>query len=166
MKKNIIREYTDFQEMYNEALDIVHFYSQTEIQGSLTEKIKYIRKTHDREQLNSFYNIGFISELVAKSINSTSLLLKISMDSLVKNIIEHPEISEREYLKIQYYVENADYILLKNEKNLIYFKIDNTLYQFVVKNTKDGKENFITTYHKANIKQLQKDIKRYINIKK
>ena len=47
--------------------------------------------------------------------------------------------------------------LLKNEKNLIYFKIDNCLYQFVIKNTKDERENFLTTFHKTNIKQLNKD---------
>ena len=52
------------------------------------------------------------------------------------------------------------------KKNLIYFKINNCLYQFVIKNTKDGRENFLTTFHKTNIKQLNKDIARYKQIKR
>ena len=81
-------------------------------------------------------------------------------------MIEHPEITFQEYLQLEYFLYNAEYILLKNEKNLIYFKIDNCLYQFVIKNTKDGCENFLTTFHKTNIKQLNKDIARYKQIKR
>lgn len=88
------------------------------------------------------------------------------MDSLLKNVIEHPEISIIEYKNIAEYLHNADYIFLKNEKNLIYFKIEDSIYQFVIKNTKDGLENYITTFHKASIKQLEKDIKRYKQIKR
>ena len=71
-----------------------------------------------------------------------------------------------QYLQLEYFICNAEYILLKNEKNLIYFKINNCLYQFVIKNPKNGRENFLTTFHKTNIKQLNKDIAWYKQIKR
>lgn len=88
------------------------------------------------------------------------------MDSLLKNIIEHPEINISKYEAISKYILEAEYIFLKNKKNLIYFKIEDNIYQFVLKNTKNKQEHFLTTFHKASKKQLEKDLKRYKNIKK
>ena len=63
-------------------------------------------------------------------------------------------------------MNNAEYILLKSNKNLIYFKVDNKIYQFVIKKTQNSEELFITTFHKASINQLNKDIQRYEQIKR
>ena len=161
-----IREYTDFNLMYDDCQNIIQSVSEKYTNLNLAGVIKLIRTSYDKAILNSFYNIGNLPKYVATSVNGKSLVLKISMDSLLKNVIEHPEISIGEYKNIAGYLHNADYVFLKNEKNLIYFKIAGSIYQFVIKNTKDGMENYITTFHKASIKQLEKDIKRYKQIKR
>lgn len=128
--------------------------------------INHYRQNCDKTVLNGFYFITNLPTYMLATLGSKTSQVKLSMDNLLKNMIEHPEITYQEYLKLDYFICNAEYILLKNEKNLIYFKFDNCLYQFVIKKTKNGCENFLTTFHKANIKQLNKDIARYKQIKR
>ena len=151
------QEYQEFKDMYDNALSILNNSNHT---------INYYRQNYDKTILNSFYFIADMPLYITDTLKSKTQKLKLSMDNLLKNMIEHPEITFQEYLQLEYFLCNAEYILLKNEKNLIYFKINNCLYQFVIKNTKDGRENFLTTFHKTNIKQLNKDITRYKQIKR
>ena len=116
--------------------------------------------------LNSFYIIGVLTREQADLLCSKSIKIKFSVDNLLKNILEHPEFDTKDYKNISEYINSADYILKKNNKNLIYFKINNQIYQIVVKCTQDYNELFITTFHIASRKQLNKDILRYENIKK
>lgn len=131
-----------------------------------SEKINFIRMNNDKNTLNTYFKVGNISQELCNSIVSKTTIIKFSADSLIKNIVEHPELSVEEYEKISEYLYSAEYILKKNNKNLIYFKVDNKIYQFVIKRTQNGKELFITTFHIASVNQLQKDILRYKNIKK
>ena len=151
------QEYQEFKDMYDNAKSILN---------SSNHIINYYRQNYDKTILNSFYFIADMPPYITNTLKSKTQKLKLSMDSLLKNMIEHPEITFQEYLQLEYFLYNAEYILLKNEKNLIYFKIDNCLYQFVIKNTKNERENFLTTFHKTNIKQLNKDIARYKQIKR
>ena len=165
-KINSMKEYSDFREFYNFCISLIKNYSEFCEDFSNLEKIKYIRENSDKNILNCYYIAGKISQESARTIESKTNILKLSVDNMIKNLIEHPEITINEYQNIGLYVRNADYILKKNNKNLIYFKIDNKIYQFVIKSTKIGNEIFITTFHKASIKQLAKDILRYKSIKK
>lgn len=159
-------EYPEFKEFYNICISIIESYQEYYKNLSNAEKIKFIRENLNKDILNSYYNIGEISQEIAVSIESKTTYLRFSIDNMIKNLLEHPEITIKEYQNISLYIKNADYILKKNNKNLIYFKIDNKIYQFVIKSTKIGNELFLTTFHKASVKQLAKDICRYKSIKK
>lgn len=161
-----MRELKSFIELYNLCNQILKQQNAVFLNYTKSEKINFIRINNDKNTLNTYFKVGNISQKLSKSINSETTIIKFSADSLIKNIIEHPELSIEEYEKISEYLNNAEYILKKNNKNLIYFKINNKIYQFVIKQTKNGKELYITTFHIANINQLQKDILRYKNIKK
>lgn len=157
-----IKEYSNFYEMFDLAVNIIN----TVNEQKPLEKLQNIRHNKNKYFLRGYYYIAQFSKDILTIIGSSKSNIKISLDTLIKNIIEHPEISINEYLKIQIYVETAEYVLLKNDKKLIYFKIDKNLYQFVIKTTKNNDENFITTFHKASIKQLEKDIQRYKQLKR
>ncbi len=161
-----MKHYLEFRSFYKECISIIKRYQGNFKNLSNTEKIRLIRQNSNKDLLNSYYNIGKITKEIATSINSKTTYLKLSTDSMVKNLLEHPEITIKEYSSIGSYINNAEYILKKNNKNLIYFKIDDKIYQFVIKCTKSGDELFLTTFHKASAKQLAKDICRYIPIKK
>ena len=161
-----MREYSKFIDFYNICISIIKIYQEYCKYLSKAETTKYIRENLDKELLNCYYKVGEIPKEIADSIESKTTYLKLSLDNMIKNLIEHPEITINEYQNISLYIKNAEYILKKNNKNLIYFKIDNKIYQFVIKSTKVGNELFMTTFHKASVKQLTKDIRRYLPIKK
>ena len=161
-----MKEYTDFIEFYNVSYSIVQRYNSLFKGLSSNKQIEYIRNNCPKEILNGFYIIGNISKNIADEISAKTTIVKFSTDSLIKNLIEHKELDILEYKNIALYLQNAQYILKKSNKNLIYFKINNQIYQFVIKATKNKEELFITTFHKASYKQLQKDIKRYAQIKR
>ena len=161
-----MRKINTFDELYNTSIAIIENSNNTFADYSVIEIINYIRNNTGKELLNSFYILGNIPNYVADEIQSKTTVIKFSVDSLIKNILEHPELTLNEYKNLSKYLNSAEYILLKNNKNLIYFKIDNTIYQFVIKKTQNNEELFITTFHKASINQLNKDIKRYTQIKR
>lgn len=113
------RKYVDFATMYEDSQnilkDILSKNSDTEAQ----ELIKNIRKFYNKNILNSYFIIGNLPQYVVNSIESKTVVLKFSMDSLLKNIIEHPEINISEYEAISKYILEAEYIFLKNKKNTL-----------------------------------------------
>ena len=163
MEKNLYQEYTDFQEFYDDCKTAVNSVRQV-FKGNIKQTVNFIRSNYEKEFLNAYYSAAELPPYLVKVLQSNTAVIKFSADTMIKNILEHPEITVSEYLNIRKYVKNAEYILLKNTKNLIYFKIEDKIYQFVIKTTKDGCENFITTFHKSGIKQLEKDLKRYKRI--
>ena len=157
-----MKEYTKLEEFYDYCQKIVN---KSFINNySKEEQIKYLRKITDKQTLNSYFIICNISEKASKSIKSTTNTVKISFDNMLKNLITHPEIAYNDYKNISEYINDAEYILKKDNKNLIYFKIKNDIFQIVLKCTNAKNEIYLTTFHKASIKQLKKDINRYIHI--
>ena len=156
-----MKRFDDIIVFYNYCADIINE-NITSIQSLTTnEKITYFRNFVENTILNTYFIVGEISENIKHKINANTKIIKLSVDSMIKNILEHPEINIKEYNDLHNYINNSEYILKKNNKNLIYFKIDNKIYQFVIKRTQNGNELFITTFHKASLNQLNKDINRY-----
>lgn len=168
MKNNFsdIERYIDLASMYEYCKGILQDISKKYIDIENKRLITIIRNSYNKNILNSYFVIGHLPQYIINSIDSKTVILKFSIDSLLKNIIEHHEITLKEYEAISKYILNAEYIFLKNKKNLIYFKIADNIYQFVIKSTQNKQENFLTTFHKASGKQLEKDLKRYKQIKK
>ena len=155
-----------FDELYKTSISIIENKNNSYENYSVTEIINFIRLNSEKDILNSYYIVGNIPNYIAEKIQAKTTIIKFSVDSLIKNIIEHPELTLNEYKNLTKYLNNAEYILLKSNKNLIYFKIDNKIYQFVIKKTQNSEELFITTFHKASINQLNKDVQRYTQIKR
>lgn len=161
-----MKKYITFQKFYDFSISLIKNNQKYFKNLSKPEQIKFLRENLSKDVLNSYYEIDEISKEIANLVESKTTCLKFSTDNMVKNLIEHPEITIKEYENINFYIKNAEYILKKNKQNLIYFKIDNKIYQFVIKCTKNNNELYLTTFHKASIKQLAKDIHRYASIKK
>ncbi len=157
-------EFGNFDEFYNRGCDFAVLAKQNAINSK--QAIAYARRIFNKSDLNSFYSIGNLKEKQKNLLRAKSANIKFSIDNLIKNIIEHPELSINEYKNIPDYLNSAEYILKKNNKNLIYFKINSQIYQIVIKCTQNADELFVTTFHIASINQLNKDIIRYENIKK
>ena len=155
-----------FDELYKISILIIENKNNSYDNYPVSEIIDFIRANSNKELLNDYYIVGNIPNYIADKIQANTTIIKFSVDSLIKNILEHPELTLNEYKNLTKYLNDAEYILLKNNKNLIYFKIENKIYQFVIKKTQNNEELFITTFHKASINQLNKDIQRYEQIKR
>jgi hypothetical protein len=91
-----MREYTEFDEFYNNCISII----KNNIQRSNIQKIKFIRENVDKNILNSYYNVGSMPKDIANVIECKTTIIKLSMDNMIKNLLEHPEITIEEYKNI------------------------------------------------------------------
>ena len=96
-----MRKITTFDELYNISIAIIENSNNTFADYSVIEIINYIRNNSDKELLNSFYILGNIPNYVADKILSKTTIIKFSVDSLIKNILEHPELTLNEYKNSQ-----------------------------------------------------------------
>ena len=96
------QEYLEFKDIYDNAKSILNSSNHT---------INYYRQNYDKTILNSFYFIADMPPYITNTLKSKTQKLKLSMDSLLKNMIEHPEITFQEYLQLEYFIYNAEYIL-------------------------------------------------------
>ena len=156
-------KYSTIEELYNNCSLIMNKFKDNKLDSYLN--IKKIRKLTPKKILNTFTEIGILNKNIASQLNIKARIIKLSTDTLIKNRLEHPELSLEAYKNLSIYIKTSEIILKKGNKHLIYFKIDGKIYQFVIKITNNKDELFLTTFHKSNIKQLTKDIKRYPHIK-
>ncbi len=126
-------EYKNFEEFYNKAFSLTQ--QARNKYPNTKEAIIYARKCFNKADLNSFYIVGVLKKEQIQVLKTKTSTIKLSIDSMIKNIIEHPDIVFKEYKNIAKYINSAEYILKKDNINLIYFKIENKIYQFVIKTT-------------------------------
>ena len=104
-----MNQYYSFSELYKLAFSII---SEVSPEQPKYKSIEFVRLSTNKTLLNSYIQINSIPMSISRQINSKPKL-KFSLDSLIKNMIEHPELTLREYLNIENYIAEADYILKK-----------------------------------------------------
>jgi negative regulator of genetic competence, sporulation and motility len=84
--------------------------------------------------------------------------IKFSLDSMIKNRINHPEINFNDYKKITDIISNPDKVAYSknNNNSIILFKNDDKYYMAVVKATADKKENYLTSFRNLTEKEYNK----------
>ena len=141
-----MKEFGNFQEFYNKSFELAKI-TKNKIDNS-KDAIIYARKNISRYDLNSYYIIGNLSDEQLNLLKSNTKIIKFSVDSLVKNIIKHPEIDFNDYYKINDIIINPDKIRLSksNNNSILLLKKENKYYQVVIKTTIDKNENYLTSF--------------------
>ena len=139
-------EFKNFEEFYNKAYNLAM--QAKHKQTTSRQAIIWARKIFNNNDLNSFYHIGFLDKYQVNLLDAKVSTIKFSVDSLIKNIIKHPEITFEEYLKINKLVKHPDKVCLSksNNNSILLLKWDDKYYQVVIKTTLDKKENFLTSF--------------------
>ena len=88
-----MREINTFDELYTTSISIIEDKNNSYENYSVTEIINFIRSNSEKGILNSYYIIGNIPSYVAEKFQAKTTIIKFSVDSLIKNIIEHPELT-------------------------------------------------------------------------
>lgn len=115
------------------------------------EAVKHMRANLSKNILNSYYNIGNLNLEQMNLLETKVTQVKFSMDSLIKNIINHPELSIDDYKKITDIIANPDETKLSKNKwcSILLLKKFNKTYQVVIKTTQNKEEVFLTSFRFA-----------------
>ena len=150
-----LTEFKDFGKFNRKAYGLADFAKRTE--GNKKQQIKFARNFYDKNTLNSFYNIGDLTEEQKNILGAKTNNIKFSLDNMIKNRIEHPELNFYDYNKLSEIIAQPDKIIKDGENHIKLFKkIDNKIYEAVIKTTQDKKENYFNSMHISNAKRMKK----------
>ena len=151
-----MKEYKDFQEFYNKSLELTKFALRK--CTNKKEAILYARKNFNKSDLKSYYKIGILTKEQIKILSTKENIIKLSIDSMIKNILEHPDLDIEDYLKLKKILHNSDIFIQDRKNNLRIFKnIENKFYEIIIKSTQNKDENFLTTFHRCDISKLKQN---------
>lgn len=146
----------NLDELYNEASEFLQVVPMAQ-NLSQKEAVIYLRNNLDKNILNKYYIVCSLFVQCTGPLCGKVLLIKFSMDSMIKNQISHPDLKLFDYKKIENILKCYDEIFFDRKNNLRFFKnIDGKLYEIVVKNTKNGEENYLTTFHRCDESKIKK----------
>ena len=127
--------------------------------------VDFLYKNFPSNEKQIFYNIAVLNKKKMIILNAKSKIIKLSVENLAKNIINHPEINFNEYSLILKVIENPELLIhISDEKyktqKIICFAYKSKYYTVVIKTTADKKENYLQTFHVTDIKEINKEIKK------
>lgn len=156
--KEPIKELTEFDDLdkFNrKGYGLANFANN--ISNNKKQALEFARTNYEKNTLNSFYNIGKLNKEQMQLTSTKSADVRFSIDSMIKNRINHPDIKLNDYKKIPEILQSPDKIVKDGEYHIKLFKkIDTQLYEVVVKTTKNKKELYLNSLHFSNKRRMNK----------
>ena len=116
-----MKQYKDFQEFYNKSIELTKFALSK--CTNKKEAILYARKNFNKSDLKSYYKIGTLTKEQIKILSAKENIIKLSIDSMIKNILEHPDLDIEDYLKLRKFCIILTYLYKIERIILEYLKI-------------------------------------------
>lgn len=147
-------EFKNFDEFYNKAYNLAQLAKSKHT--NFKQAITFARKAFSKTDLNSFYCIGYLQREYSEMLKARSNIIKLSIDSLIKNLLEHPDLNYDNYRTIPFILKSPDDVILGTCNHLRFFKfINENLYEVIIKNTKNRQENFLLSLHRSDLSKLK-----------
>nr|WP_237442196.1 MULTISPECIES: phage minor head protein [unclassified Saccharibacter] len=87
---------------------------------------------------------GTLPPKVQELLGSQTAQVLLSAETLMKNQTHHPELTPDEYAQLAALLADPDYVLEEKQEGRVSLVAQHdSIYRFIVKRTRDGKENFI-----------------------
>lgn len=139
----------ELEHLFNKADEILVEINNKKFK--VKEAVQYVRTGVDRDILNVCCHLNDLSIEQMNLLGTKTRTVKFSIDSLLKNRINHPELSLNDYKRINEIIINPDEIKVsKNKRNsILLFRKYNKIYQAVIKTTLSKEENFLTSFRFA-----------------
>lgn len=93
-------------------------------------------------------------------LKSQTQVIKLSGETLIKNLKNHPDLDITDYYKIPYIISEAELIIEDGNRRIVMIKKNNKYYYAVVKTTKTGRALFLTSFRKTNAENIEEIKKR------
>ena len=106
-----LTEFKDFRKFNRKAYELADFAKKAE------KPTQWARNNYDKNTLNSFYNLGKLSDGQKKLLGSNSDDIKFSLDSMIKNRLHHPDVNFYDYQKLSDIIANPDEIKLDKKRS-------------------------------------------------
>ena len=137
-------EFKNFEELNNKVNEILENFN-------LKNDVNIIRKSLDKDLLNSFCKMQNLNKTQKELLNTNVCDVKLSIDSVLKNKINHPDLQSNDYNKINEIIKSPDLVKYsKNKRNcILILKKYNKTYQIVIKTTINRNENYLTSFRIA-----------------
>ena len=143
-----MKEFKDFAEFYNYGYNLTKNIKSKTNNFLASERVEFARNNIYKSDLRGFINIGVISKDVINILDTTSNILKFSVENLIKNLLVHSDVTFDDYKKIPLISLKPNKIVKsKNGYDVMLFKADNKYYKLVIKTTKNKDENYIKSFH-------------------
>lgn len=125
------------------------------------QKADALKIFRNQAQSSSTFPVAVINQGYKNLIGSKSHVVKLSEDTLVKQLIEHPELTLKDYKKLPEIISNAQVITQEDAQKLIFLKDSkNKFYLAVIKNTKDKKELYLVSLFNTDEREVIRRLKR------
>lgn len=106
---------------------------------------------------NKNYAVATLNAPFEKALNTTTPVVWLSEDTLVKMIAHHPELDVLSAVQAAHLMlKNAKLVLQEKDTHLNFFKVGNEIYQATVKATKDKTALFLVAVHQTKQKHMQR----------
>ena len=154
----MFQEYKSLEEFYNQGLSYIQQIKRVLPNDTKIQQIEFYRKYYKAKILNSYIKICLLNKEHKKLLQTNNAILKFSIDSLIKNMLRHPEITLDEYLLVRNIINTPDKMALSknNNNSILVFKFQNNYYQVVIKTTTDKSENYLTSFIRSNEKEYNR----------
>jgi len=106
------------------------------------------------------FPIAVLEEQVSKKINAKSQIVYLSNATLLKNKTNHPEILLSDYQKLNILISEAQKIIEKDGRVLVFIKKEDKYYFSVVKTTEDKQELYLTSFRPTDLKDISREMKK------
>lgn len=124
--------------------------------------VKHMRKNISRNERGLFHYVATLNQEKKTLIKANKQAVKLSLDSFIKNYINHPEITPDEYRLIPEIVDKTELLIYSNAKNeqIFCFADKGNYYKTTIKTTGNKDENYLQSFHPISAKGIKKDKKR------
>lgn len=99
---------------------------------------------------------GLLNNTVKNLLKSDTNELRLSFDNFVKNQAKHPEITYQMYKNAVNYINNPFAQFPKGNQIISFYKKENTIYQIVLKTTKNKLENYLQSFRVGDYNDILK----------
>lgn len=148
----------------DEALKAV--YAEIFNKDELSQKaVDYFYRNLAKDEKNLFEYIAILDDEKRQFLGTEKQAIRLSRESLTKNIIRHPELTLKEYYLIPEIVDMTELLIyvpenLEGQERILCFGKKDAYYKATIKSNEKKDENYLVSFHSINLKGINRDKKK------
>jgi hypothetical protein len=156
-----MEHYKSLEELYSHALELAEGIKKCVY--TRHEAVEHLRVSLDRAVRWRCFDIATLDNPQMQLLETKNPSVCLSLENTVKNMLHHCELTLDDYFKIPQIINDPDILAFKVENRvnkLIYYTSKNNLFQAVVKTTVNRAENYLVSYYRVNLTEIERQTSR------